>query len=341
VRVSPRPGALVISIDFELQWGTRDHADASGSLARLHVASREIVSRLADLFVERGVRATWATVGFLFASSAAELERFNPELRPSYTRRELDPYSETLGTDEGDDPVHLAGSLVDRLVAASGQEVASHTYSHYYCLEAGQDQAQFSADLAAARAIARSRGVTLRSLVLPRNQWREDYAPAARDNGFDCLRGPQPTWGHRPRRSDEVGPLVRAARLAESYAGVRPPPTFAWDEIVQPTGMCNVPASAFVRPFSPARRGIEPWREARLRSGLRDAARRGRIFHVWWHPSNFASHPVQSFGLLERLLDEFERLAGTDGLQSLAMGDVAEALLAPPPGGPEGGGRPT
>jgi peptidoglycan/xylan/chitin deacetylase (PgdA/CDA1 family) len=339
VQASPRPGALVVSIDFELHWGTRDHTDASGVVARQLVASRQIVPRLADLFVERGVRATWATVGFLFASSAEQLASFNPTLRPSYARRELDPYREPLGTDEEDDPVHFAGSLVDRLAAASGQEVASHTYSHYYCLEAGQDHAQFSADLAAARAIAVSRGVASRSLVLPRNQWRADYAPAAHDNGFDCLRGPQPAWGHRPRRVDEEGPIVRAARLADSYAGVRPPPTFAWDEIVESTGLCNVPASAFVRPFSPARRAIEPLREARLRSGLRDASRRGRIFHIWWHPHNFASHPAQSFGLLERLLDEFERLAVSDGIQSLAMGDVAEVLLGPPPPGREVGER--
>jgi hypothetical protein len=138
---------------------------------------------------------------------------------------------------------------------------------------------------------------------------------------------------------DKGGPIVRAARLAESYGGVRPPPTFAWDEIIEPTGLCNVPASAFVRPFSPARRAIEPVREARLRWGLRDASRRGRIFHIWWHPYNFASHPAQSFGLLERLLDEFESLAVSDGIRSLAMGDVAEIVVGPPPHGLEGGER--
>ena len=321
-----QPGALVISLDFELHWGMRDHVGRHDPSYADLAASRPVVEDLCKLFVERGIHATWATVGFLFASTGAELAEFLPAVRPAYELSELDPYTEPVGQDETADPEHLAGSLVQLLAAAEGQEVASHTFSHFYCLEAGPDEASFRADLAAAQAIAGRRGLALRSLVLPRNQWNPRYARAVLDNGIDCYRGPQPSWGHQARRNDEQSALRRSARLADAYAGLTPPPTTPWDQVRQGDGLCNVPASAFLRPYDPRRRALEPLRRARLKAGLRDAARRGRIFHLWWHPHNFARHPRESFELLNLLLDDFARLAERDGMRSLSMGDVVETL---------------
>ena len=325
------PGALVISLDFELHWGMRDHSEGHSAAAADLLTSRAQVTQLADLFAERGIRATWATVGFLFASSRQELTPFLPAVRPRYQRTELDPYAEVLGDDETSDPLHYAGSLVRHLAATAGQEVASHTFSHYYCLEAGQDEEALRADLAAARAIAGSLGLPLTSLVLPRNQWNPGYARAVAESGFTCYRGPQPSWGHHPQKAETTSLARRAARLADTYAGLAPPPTVAWDELVSDAGLCDIPASAFLRPYSPRRRALEPRRRARLVAGLRTAARRGRLFHLWWHPHNFARHPGESFDLLHQLLDEADRLGASEGLVSLSMGDVAARAGVPAP----------
>ncbi len=329
VAVPTRPGALVISLDFELHWGMRDHEDGQSAAFADLSPSRRIVVDLAELFAGRGIRATWATVGLLFASSHRQLAARLPVVRPSYDRAELDPYSEPVGDDEQSDPEHLAGSIVRRLASTDGQEVASHTFSHFYCLEAGQNEQQLRADLASAQAMAADLGLSLTSLVLPRNQWNPRYASAVRESGFNCIRGPQPTWAHRARPHGAQGRLARLARLADTYAGVTPPPTFAWDGILGHDGLCDVPASAFLRPFTPGRRHLEPLKRQRLISGLRDAARRGRIFHLWWHPHNFARHPRENFAFLDLLLDEFDRLAGAEGMRSLSMADVAATCLAP------------
>jgi peptidoglycan/xylan/chitin deacetylase (PgdA/CDA1 family) len=323
--VVDKPGTIVMSLDFELHWGMRDRAPATREVAENLFASRAMVEKIANLFIQRKMRATWATVGMLFASSGNEVERFRPSLRPAYLRPELDPYAEPIGVTEEEDPLHLAGSLVDWLSRAPGQEVASHTFSHYYCLEHGQDAAMFRADLDAAHALAESRNIRLKSLVLPRNQWRTDLADVVLDSGFECYRGPQPGWATRSRRDGEGGSLVRAARLAETYAG-RPLCTFDWQCIMEPSGLCNVPASAFLRPFSPSTRVLEPLRWARLLAGLRDAARRGRIMHVWWHPHNFVAHPDANLAFLSRLFDEVDRLRRSDGLCSSTMGDVNDAV---------------
>lgn len=321
------PGALVISLDFELHWGMRDHVAAGDPATAELLHSRAVVTELVDLFVERGIGATWATVGFLFASSRAELDAFRPTVTPRYVRTELDAYREPVGDDEATDPLHLAGSLVRRVASAPGQEVGSHTFSHYYCLEEGQDETAFRADLAAARAIGDHLGMHMSSLVLPRNQWNPRYADAVRQNGFRCYRGTQPSWAHEARSGDANGLLPRAARLADTYVGLRPPPTTTWDQLDAGGGLCNVPASAFLRPYSPERAAVEPLRRARLAQGLRQAAQRGRIFHLWWHPHNFSRHRVQSFDLLRHTLDDFARLSASEGMRSMTMAEVADIAL--------------
>jgi peptidoglycan/xylan/chitin deacetylase (PgdA/CDA1 family) len=321
-----QPGALVISLDFELHWGMRDHTKREDPNFADLSASRTVVVDLANLFARRGIRATWATVGFLFASKRQDIEAFSPEMRPNYGRQELDPFVEPVGDDEASDPEHLAGSLVELLSGIPGQEVASHTFSHYYCLEAGQDIDSFRADLAAAQAIARSRNLRLTSLVLPRNQWNPLYAPAVLESGFNCFRGPQPSRSHEARRHGGHSLINRGARLADAYFGFSPPPTASWDRVRREDGLCDVRASAFLRPFASNRRALEPLRIARLKAGLRDACRRGRIFHLWWHPHNFSRFPRQSFELLNTVLDEFDRLAHSGGMRSFSMRDIASIV---------------
>ncbi len=323
--MSAQPGALVISLDFELHWGVRDHSAPEAGVAAALVASRDTVTTLAELFVQRDVRATWATVGLLFATSADEAAALMPARRPAYTRPELDPYGEPIGPDEAGDPLHLAGSLVERLRLLEGQEIASHTFSHYYCMERGQDADAFRADLAAAQAAAASRGLRLKSLVLPRNQWREDYAPVVLETGFECIRGPQPGWANRSRPGEETGLGVRAARLATTYAGP-PLQTFGWDQILSPSGLSNVPASTFLRPLDRRTRSLEPLQYKRILAGMRHAARRGRILHLWWHPQNFVTDPEANLHLLERVLDELDRLRSVEGMHSLSMGEVNDRV---------------
>lgn len=322
----------MISLDFELAWGMRDRGPFPDQLRTQLFQSRQLVLQVAQELSDRTVRATWATVGFLFASSRQEIESFRPKVQPRYALRRLDPYGDQLGADETDDPLHMAGSVVRHVGTLRGQEIGSHTFSHYYCLEPGQDETAFRADLASARAIAEHCGLGVSSLVLPRNQWNPAYAAAVVESGFSCYRGPQRSWGYRPAPAAGSRSLVRrGARLADTYLGPVPPPTTGWEEVEEDSGLCNVPASAFLRPYSERRRALEPLRTARLSAGLRHAARSGRIFHLWWHPHNFMTDPAKNFDLLRRVLDEFTRLAEAEGMRSLAMGDVP-ALVSEPSG---------
>jgi peptidoglycan/xylan/chitin deacetylase (PgdA/CDA1 family) len=324
----PGRGTLVVSLDFELHWGVRDHASLHGSYRANLLGERRAVPALLELFREYEVAATWATVGFLFARSRAELEACSPAVRPAYHDLALDPYREPLGDDEDGDPLHFAPSLVELLARTPGQEVATHTFSHYYCLEPGHGREAFAADLGSAVRIAASRGVVLRSIVFPRNQHNPAYDDLLRDAGIVCFRGAQKGWMYRPGAEVAGTPRVRAARMADTYLPLVWPETFRWDEVARPDGLCNVAASRFLRPYRPRLRGLDFVRLRRVQGGLQRAAERGEIFHLWWHPHNFGTHLDENLDFLRRVLDRFAALRHTHGMQSLTMAQTAAVALA-------------
>lgn len=321
--VEPHGPALVISLDFELHWGVTERVPGQdySYYARLHGA-REAVPRLLRLFEERGIHATWATVGMLFARGGADLETFKPAMRPAYERSAVDTYRVPVGVSEETDPLHFAPSLIRRIRSTPGQEVACHTFCHYYCDEPGQDVSAFRADLAAAQAIAARDGVKLRSLVFPRNQVLRDYLPAVREAGIENFRGNPPgAMYHLP----SAGPkrhLVRAVRLADSFVNVTGHHTVPWSEIGNGKP-ANVRASHFLRPYSRKLRVLEPLRRRRPKAGLRAAARRGEIYHLWWHPHNFGVDLEENLAALCAILDEFQNLQDRYGMMSLTMAEVA------------------
>jgi peptidoglycan/xylan/chitin deacetylase (PgdA/CDA1 family) len=312
------PGALVISLDFELHWGVRDIHDGSSAYMANVRGARDAVPGMLDLFLQYGVAATWATVGFLMAESREELEACHPVVRPGYRDRRLDPYLERVGRDEGDDPLHFAGSLVRRIASTPGQEIATHTYSHFYCLEEGATAESFSADLESARAIARARGVEVRSIVLPRNQWNAALAPVLLEHGIECFRGTQPGWMYTAAREEDQTRAMRVARLADSHLPVTSWSGTNWTEIARGDGLTDVRASCFLRPLS----GSHPINELRFRRiarGLTTAARHGRVFHLWWHPHNFGARIEDHLAFLGRILDHYQVLSEEWGMRSMSM----------------------
>lgn len=125
----PEP-ALVVSLDFELHWGLTERVLGPGHpyCARLHGAC-EIAPRLLALFEERGIHATWAPVGMVFARGGADLETFKPVMRPAYERSVMDTYRVPVGRSEETDPLHFAPTLIQRIWPTPGQEVACRTFS--------------------------------------------------------------------------------------------------------------------------------------------------------------------------------------------------------------------
>jgi len=321
----PDFGALVISLDFEIHWGVRDTRAPDSDYRMNLLGVRQAVPRLLDLFERYGIGVTWATVGFLFAQSRTEIRETSPRIRPAYANKSLYPYTEPLGTGEDEDPLHYAPSLIEKIRHCPAQEIGSHTYSHYYCLEPGQTVNAFAADLRSAVRIAHRRGITLESIAFPRNQCNSAYLTAVQAAGIRVYRGNENSWMHRPRTVHS--PAVRAARLLDQYVPVSGAHLTRWSDVVQPGGLANVPASRFLRPYSPVLRHLDGLRMQRMEREMRQAAVSGRIYHLWWHPHNFGSWTFENLAFLEVILQRFARLRMRYGMRSMNMAQAARIVL--------------
>jgi peptidoglycan/xylan/chitin deacetylase (PgdA/CDA1 family) len=316
-------GALVISLDLELYWGVRDGRTLDGYRENLE-GVRRAVPLMLSLFAEHGVHATWATVGLLFLRDANDAMTHAPAALPSYADKSLCPYEYLrAGGGESDAQLHFAPDVIDEILRASGQELATHTFSHFYCLEEPARLDTFRADLDVAQSIARARfGAPLTSLVFPRNQYSAAHVKVAGEAGITAYRGNPEGWMYSPRPKRGESPMRRAARLADTFFPVSSDLSFSADRLLAGPPY-DVPASRFLRPWSKELAWAEPFRVGRVVRELAIAARRGRIYHLWWHPHNFGRKTAENMGALASILRAFSHLRETYGMTSLTMGEVA------------------
>jgi peptidoglycan/xylan/chitin deacetylase (PgdA/CDA1 family) len=322
--------SFVVSLDFELMWGVRDKRNIA-SYGRNILGIREAVPAMLTLFRKYSVRATWATVGLLLFDNKRDLIQHLPTIRPGYGNKDLSPYSDrylaSIGDDETSDPYHFGLSLARTIIDCEGMELGSHTFSHYYCLEQGQTQEEFRADLEASIVASSRLGPRPASLVFPRNQFNKRYLAICSDLGFKSYRGNQQNWMYRESPDQEQSLLQRAARLADAYLNLSGGNGFVPERV---DGLANVPASRFLRPYDSRLRTLDGLRIRRIIHSMTLAAEAGRCFHLWWHPHNFGSHLRENLAFLETLLQHYSILRGKYGFTSMTMGE-----LATQPGAPE------
>jgi hypothetical protein len=116
---------------------------------------------------------------------------------------------------------------------------------------------------------------------------------------------------------------VRASRLADSYL----PIASAHDhEPVLVDGMVDLPASRFLRPVGKSA-VLERLRLRRITSAMETAARRRKLFHLWWHPHNFGVDLQGNLAFLRAILDCFRDLQERYGMRSMTMAALADDVL--------------
>ena len=52
------------------------------------------------------------------------------------------------------------------------------------------------------------------------------------------------------------------------------------------------------------------------------AAKTGKVFHLWWHPEDFANDINNNFMFLEKILIQFNKLQDLYNMQTLTMEEV-------------------
>jgi peptidoglycan/xylan/chitin deacetylase (PgdA/CDA1 family) len=314
--------AFVISLDFELIWGTLDVAGPDGFRQRCEIERREVVDRLLALFVEFEMPATWLIVGHLFLDRCdGRAGGKHPDIvRPSHAWSPGDWFAYDPDGTEADAPIFLGRSLVEKIRRCPvPQEIGSHSFSHVIFGDAGCSKATARSDVAASVAAAREIGLRLRSFAFPRNE--VGHLDVLAEHGFTCFRGPEPRWYH----ADGIpGVVARLGHLADVLRAAQPP-------VVMPRraahGLVDVPGSMVFFPAHGVRRFVPMSRRVtRALRGLEAAVREGRIFHLWMHPTNMADEMDAMFAALRRVIRRAAELRDRGHLDTLTMGLIADLV---------------
>jgi len=243
-------GKFVISLDFELFWGVRD-VRTIREYGNNILGVYRVIPELLKLFEKYGINATFSVIGLLFFENKKQLLENLPIRIPVYDNSNLSPYKDInmIGDDFTTDKYHYAPELIKLIQQYPSQEIGTHTFSHYYCLEKGQTVDDFTEDIIAAKKVAENYGIKLTSLVFPRNQFNDAYLKVCAALGIICIRGNEQSWLYEARNSDKESMIRRAIRFADAYINISGHNCYE-DDHLSGTAPINIPASRFLRPFS-------------------------------------------------------------------------------------------
>jgi hypothetical protein len=314
-------GSMVVSLDFELLWGVFDRVDWREK-KEYFLNTRKTVPLILQLFEKYEISCTWATVGMLFNESWEEWNLNIPEVLPGYKNRELSAYSygKSIQNKETEE-LCFAPGLIKRINETLGQEVGTHTYSHYYCLEPGQTVESFKYDLVTSKKLMEKFGIQPKSLVFPRNQFNKRYLQTCKEVGIETVRTNPNVWYWNNAQTDSLPQKI--FRTGDAYIGLNNKSYKDVPEIAH--GIFAQKASRLLRPNS-GKKLLDDMRLKRIVSEMTYAAKNKEIYHLWWHPHNFGGNPAKSLTELEFLLKHYQFCQDNWGFKSITMKDIQKSL---------------
>jgi peptidoglycan/xylan/chitin deacetylase (PgdA/CDA1 family) len=314
-------GKFVISLDFELKWGVLQRGGDSPYNDNVE-GVWTILPQMLELFEKYNCRVTWSTVGFLYYENAQQLLNDIPEIQPQYSNPVYSPYlfmAENYDHLKNEE-LYFAPSLIKKIQETPGQFIGTHTYSHYYCLEEGQSAAEFEADIKSANKVASRFGIRNQSIIFPRNQLNEKYIDILVRNGIKVIRSNPENYFYRAGKNEDKSAIGKLGRLLDTYFNITGHHT-AKESDVYKKDFIDIPGSRFLRPFEPKLSFMEKMKVRRVKKSMLYAAKKGEIYHLWWHPHNFGKHIDESLEILESILKYYAHLNEKYNYKSYAMED--------------------
>jgi Polysaccharide deacetylase len=320
-------GKFVISLDFELHWGFFDNKTLDESRTQLSNV-HNVISKLLKLCNQYNVGITFATVGMLFAENKTEVNSFLPKRKPKYNNSLLDAYKLLEQIKSEDEAFYFAKSLINDISSQALHEIGTHTFSHYYCHENGQDVNDFEDDIKSAIQISKSNNIKISSIVFPRNQSLPEYIKVCEDLGITTYRGN--CWFNFNNDSRQIlikEYAMKICRVVDSYINISGKNTYKIEDYNSINSrIINIPASRFLRPFNQKLKVLEPLKTARIKKSMTKAAKNNEVFHLWFHPHNFANNIDENFENLEAIFKHYKSLNKRYNFESITMSNLAKQL---------------
>lgn len=211
---------------------------------------------------------------------------------------------------EQGDPLWYGRDIINTIKKYENQEIGCHSYSHPEFSKITKLEAEEEINKSIKN--AKELGIKLNSFVFPRN--KVNHLDLLHKYGFTSYRGTEPNV------YSEV-PVVYFLRQVYSLLGPSTPPI---NKPRKEKQVLNIPGSMY---FVSAR-GIRKYipkglRFYKARAGIDNAIKEGKVFHLWFHPVDFADETTQMFTELESVLKYAQSKAKDNKLNILTMGAIA------------------
>ncbi len=316
-----QPGTFVFSLDTELAWGVFDVGLFKASLPALKKTRGEI-RKLLQLMDEFETPATWAFVGHLMLDECSKTgEVSHPDvLCPKHDWYPGHWHDADPCTNLDVDPLWYGTDILRWVIDAKVEhDIGSHTFSHVIIGDPACTREIAYSQFAKCRELHHSYGLELKSVIFPRD--KAAHLDVLRELGIIAYRTEERRWF-----SDIPGVARRAAHLADRALAL-PAPTHPQAGIVE-DGLVKIPSSMMMMARDGLRR-VAPMASRRKQAfdGIRRAADRGEMFHLWLHPWDLGTDPA----LCDLLGEVFEYVASfrnAGKMRVATMADVAERRLS-------------
>lgn len=319
-----KTGAFVISLDFELRWGTHLW-DGKHNYDENILGAREAIPKMLSVFERYNIHVTWAIVGALFAEKREDLLRIVDNYFSSPEEREVMvsfiDECENLKEDEKSDPTHFALSLIKEIKRANNQEIGLHTFSHFFCLDNVDNNDFLKKDTLAALELMHTQGVYPTSFVFPKNQFTSNVLTDLYNAGLRNFRGNEAHVLYKESSSAKETIFRRMLRLIDSYYNISGYHTYTLDSCFEGQ-MFNIPSSRFLRPYCRSLRLFEKAKIARIKNAMTYASKHGEIYHLWFHPHNFGKNTNENMDNLKEICEHFQYLQKKYGFISCTMSET-------------------
>lgn len=178
-------------------------------------------------------------------------------------------------------------------------------------------------DLQAAQKIAQENfGITLQSLVFPRNQFKKSYLAIAKQNGIKVVRSNPDVWFWKLkikgigfiRAIDTLLPISKTLTFDNTF--------YSHSDLI-----VSLPASRFLRPYRVKEKIIQKIKVHRIKKEMLYAARHNRNYHLWWHPHNFGYSLEENMEMLTIILTYYKELNVKYGFISKNMMEMNNDII--------------
>lgn len=213
------------------------------------------------------------------------------------------------------DPLWHGPDIIKMIKTYPNQEIACHTYSHEVFDEKKLNLQEAETEIK--KCLKVTRPLRLRSFVFPKNII--GHLEVLKKYGFCCFRGPEPYWFSKISKRQKLFQILDFLLL------LSPP-------ISKPSkhssGLINIPGSMLyissrgLRKFLPV-----DMRVIKAKKGIKKANKIGGVFHLWFHPIDFARETEKMFLGLEEILKYAAKLRKENKLEIKSMGQITEDFL--------------